>query len=75
VLFERIVLKRRVAWVNLESAESRALDSALAAAEPLAGVKLPRIITGGCVWRQEHGGPSYGGPDSGGSGRSGPTKR
>ena len=56
VLFERIVLNRRVAWVNLESAESRALDAALAAAEPLAGVKLPRIITGG--WNRAEIGPT-----------------
>jgi hypothetical protein len=56
VLFERIVLKRRVAWVNLPSVESRALDAALAAAEPLAGMKLPRIITGG--WNRAEIGPT-----------------
>jgi len=55
VLFERIVLQRKVAWVNLPGPESAALDRALAAAEPHAGQPLPRLRTGG--WNRAEIGP------------------
>ncbi|MEZ6016701.1 MAG: hypothetical protein R3F49_16405 [Planctomycetota bacterium] len=55
VLFERIVLKRRYAWVNLPGVEARALDAALAAAEPHAGTDLPRLKT--AAWNRAEIGP------------------
>lgn len=56
VLFERIVLGRRVAWVNLPGREATALDAALAAAEAHAGVDLPRLKTAG--WNKDEIGPT-----------------
>lgn len=55
VLFERIVLERRVAWVNLPGPEAEAIDAALAAAEEAAGTRLPRVQT--TPWRREEIGP------------------
>lgn len=55
VLFERIVLGRRVTWLNLPGVEVRALDAALAAAEPHAGTDLPRIRT--TAWNRAEIGP------------------
>jgi len=55
VLFETIVLRRRIAWVNLPGAESKALDQALAAAEVHAGGSLPRLRTG--HWNRAEIGP------------------
>lgn len=56
VLFERIVLGRKVAWVNLPGPEATALDAALAAAEPHAGTELPRLRTG--HWNKDEIGPT-----------------
>ena len=55
ILFDALVLGRKVRWINLPGTEASALDHALASAEETAGVKLPRVETG--RWRAEEIGP------------------